>query len=33
MNVAELATTLSDVLKVINTAQQTGDWSLDMIKT
>lgn len=32
MNAADLTTTLSDALKVINKAQQTGDWSLDMVK-
>lgn len=32
MKAADLSTTLSEVLKVINKAQQTGDLSLDMVK-
>ncbi len=32
MKAADLTTTLSEALKVINKAQQTGDWSLDMVK-
>lgn len=32
MKAADLTATLSDALKVINKAQQTGDWSLDMVK-
>lgn len=32
MNASELTTTLNDALKVINAAQQTGDWNLDMVK-
>ncbi len=32
MSSADLTTTLSEALKVINKAQQTGDWSLDMVK-